>query len=220
MRSARLVKDVKASDRLRQRDTLVSELVATAMLDRALISPDNFLAASSYRLRESATEPFKNGLEALNADEGARGIDSPQDAYENASNRPGTTDKQRDEGRAALDALESAERRILGPASSLRGNQATVLGSAISRNFREGGGTSFIGRKIETIADPSLVGQVVCNPSPRPTAVVHTPAQDDARARRHVLSNLRRRQRAIAPGRRGNAGLETPEALRPDHGAQ
>lgn len=47
------------------------------MLERALISPDDVLAAARYRLRGWSTEQVADGLEALRADDGARGI--PED---------------------------------------------------------------------------------------------------------------------------------------------
>jgi hypothetical protein len=91
-------------------------------------------------------------------------LKSSGDTYDLFETRPGTTDKQRDTGRAALDALESAERRIFGAASGLRGYQAAVLGSAISADFRDNGGTSFVGKRVTTSGDLAMLGQAVRDP--------------------------------------------------------
>lgn len=52
------------------------------MFERALISPDDILAAARYRLRGWSTEQVADGIEALQADDGARGIpDDGRDAF-------------------------------------------------------------------------------------------------------------------------------------------
>lgn len=72
--------------------------------------------------------------------------------YESLETRPETTEVQRQTGR---DALEAA-RRILGPVG-MRGDRASVLGSQISRDFRADGGTTLVGKRVESAADLAAI---------------------------------------------------------------
>ena len=79
--------------------------------------------------------------------------------YESLETRPETTEVQRQTGR---DALEAA-RRILGPVG-MRGDRASVLGSQISRDFRADGGTTLVGKRVESAADLAAIAQVLRDP--------------------------------------------------------
>lgn len=81
------------------------------------------------------------------------------DPYGSLETRPNTRPKQLEAGRAAL---ADVERRIL--ARSVRGAGASLLGSAISRDFRAAGGVSLVGRVARTAQDLATVAQVLRDP--------------------------------------------------------
>jgi 2'-5' RNA ligase len=82
------------------------------------------------------------------------------DPYEPLKTRPGTTDAQKDDGRAALAA---AERRIFGPAGSGR-HGAALLGSRISKDFRADGGVTLVGQQVRGPQDLATIAQVLRDP--------------------------------------------------------
>lgn len=81
--------------------------------------------------------------------------------YENLETRPNTTDAQLDTGREALAATES---RIFGNVRSGLRDAVSLLGSSISSGFREKGGVSLLGQKIESPADLAILAQVMRDP--------------------------------------------------------
>lgn len=84
------------------------------------------------------------------------------DPYDNLETRPGTNDDQLREGR---DASRSVERAVFGSGvDRVRGGSPTVLGLAISKDFREDGGTSFTGKQVSNPRDLALLAQVVRDP--------------------------------------------------------
>ena len=82
------------------------------------------------------------------------------DPYGSLETRPNTRPKQLEAGRAALADIE---RRILGQRAGVL-EAATLLGSAISRDFRAAGGVSLVGRVARTAQDLAAVAQVLRDP--------------------------------------------------------
>ncbi|MBT9168202.1 MAG: hypothetical protein DDT19_01547 [Syntrophomonadaceae bacterium] len=83
------------------------------------------------------------------------------DPYDNLETRPNTSPEQLDTGR---DALVSAERRIFGANRTGLLQDATLLGSAISKEFRENGGVSLVGQTIKGSRDLAVLAQVLRDP--------------------------------------------------------
>lgn len=92
------------------------------------------------------------------AEPAAQGYTDPYDTLEA---RPNTEPEQLEAGRQALAA---AERRIFGRNRSALPAKPSVLGSAISRDFREKGYISLVGQQVNTSGDLALVAQVLRDP--------------------------------------------------------
>lgn len=78
------------------------------------------------------------------------------DPYANLATRDGTQPEQLRTGRAALAELE---RSIF-----MRGTRATLLGSAISRDFRANGAISLVGQTVQSGRDLAVLSQVLRDP--------------------------------------------------------
>ena len=74
--------------------------------------------------------------------------------YDQIETRPGTTEAQRSEGIAALRGLFAWDRRA----------GATLLGSALWKDFTERGGAELIGQRAETDLDLALLAQILRDP--------------------------------------------------------
>jgi diguanylate cyclase (GGDEF)-like protein len=87
------------------------------------------------------------------------------DPYENAEQRPGTTEKQRDLGR---DALRDLSRRIGLDSVARRfnagGSAPSILGAGLVRNFVAGQPNSLIGGTIQSPRDLAALAQVYRDP--------------------------------------------------------
>jgi N12 class adenine-specific DNA methylase len=111
----------------------------------------------------------ENGLPKYEEDRGAASsVQEPvadythgnQDPYATLETRPDTTEGQTEVGRVALAA---AERRIFGRIRAA-GTDGSLLGSRISSEFRDAGGFSIVGQKVESSSDLAILGQVYRDP--------------------------------------------------------
>lgn len=85
--------------------------------------------------------------------------ENPDDPYASFETRPGTTEQQRQTGRAALDALD---KRITGLRNSRGG--ATVLGSRLYAGFRAGKANQLTGQHVQNPGDLAALAQVYRDP--------------------------------------------------------
>jgi len=83
---------------------------------------------------------------------------SPQDnddPYEKIETRPGTTEKQKETGRSAYTELLEAHARWAG---------GSLLGAALSKDFKQQGGSRLLGRKIRSASDLAVLAQMLRDP--------------------------------------------------------
>ena len=84
--------------------------------------------------------------------------------YERAPTRPGTTDAQRETGRKALAGWVSVADRLAAWNRNAGRGEATLLGSAMWRDFEERGGTELVGKKFGSPNELALAAQVLRDP--------------------------------------------------------
>lgn len=84
------------------------------------------------------------------------------DIYERIETRPGTTEKQKEKGRQALEWVRTEAHRLL--AAATRRGAGTVLGTTIPEDFEIQAGSTLIGQEVKSPADLALAAQVLRNP--------------------------------------------------------
>ncbi len=77
------------------------------------------------------------------------------DLYEKIETRPGTTEKQKEEGRSAYTELLEAHARWANGA---------ILGAAFAKDFKEKGGSRLLGRIVKSASDLAALAQIVRDP--------------------------------------------------------
>ncbi len=77
------------------------------------------------------------------------------DLYGKIKTRPDTTEKQKETGRNAYTALLEAHARWAGGA---------ILGAALSKDFKERGGSRLLGRKVRSSSDLAVLAQILRDP--------------------------------------------------------
>lgn len=123
------------------------------------------LGSSSYKVLRTP-ENLARFARKVRASEGFTGWQiSPEEAYDHAQVRPGTTEEQKAEGR---DVLEALHRRLFAhrgrTGGSLGRGQISVLGSAFYEGFTENGGVALTGQTVETPEDLAVLAQVFRDP--------------------------------------------------------